>query len=105
MKIENSPKNVISITGGDTPKRAEKAAAAPARPAASQEKVELSALSSQLKAAGTGLAGDGVFDTAKIQEIKQAISDGRFKVNAEVVADRLLDTVKELLQAHRKEIQ
>ncbi len=105
MKIENSPENVISLTGGDVQKRAEKTVAAPARPAASQEKVELSALSSQLKAAGTRLAGDSVFDTAKIQEIKQAISDGRFKVNAEVVADRLLDTVKELLQAHRKDIR
>lgn len=105
MKIENSPKNVTSITSGDTQKRTEKAAVASARPAAPQEKVELSALSSQLKAAGAGLTSDGVFDTAKIQEIKQAISDGRFKVNAEVVADRLLDTVKELLQAHRKGIQ
>lgn len=105
MKIDNSSKNVISITGADGQKRAGKAEAASARPAAAQDKVELSALSSQLKAAGAGLAGDGIFDTAKIQEIKQAISEGRFKVNAEAVADRLLDTVKELLQSQRKEVQ
>ncbi|WP_258333074.1 flagellar biosynthesis anti-sigma factor FlgM [Nitrosomonas eutropha] len=33
--------------------------------------------------------------------MKQAISEGRFKVNPDVVADRLLETVKELIQSKR----
>ncbi len=40
-------------------------------------------------------------NTAKVAEIKQAISEGHFKVNPDVVADRLLETVKELIQNKR----
>jgi negative regulator of flagellin synthesis FlgM len=42
-----------------------------------------------------------VVDAARVAELKQAISEGRFKVNAEAVADRLIDTVKELIRAHK----
>jgi len=38
-------------------------------------------------------------DSQKVAEIKQAISEGRFQVNAEVVADRLIDTVQDLITA------
>lgn len=44
-------------------------------------------------------ANNGIVDAAKIAEIKQAISEGHFKVNSDVVADRLLETVKELIQS------
>ena len=40
-------------------------------------------------------------DAAKIVEIKRAIIEGRFKVNSEVVADQLLKTVKDLIQAKK----
>jgi len=46
-------------------------------------------------------ASSETMNTAKVAEIKQAISEGRFKVNPEVVADRLLETVKELIQNKR----
>ena len=36
-----------------------------------------------------------------VEEIKQAISDGRFKVNPDVIADKLLETVRELIQAQK----
>jgi negative regulator of flagellin synthesis FlgM len=39
---------------------------------------------------------------SKIAEIKQAMTEGRFKINPEVVADRLLETVKELIQNNKK---
>jgi len=42
--------------------------------------------------------GNEAINAAKVAEIKQAISEGRFKVNPDVVADRLLETVKDLLQ-------
>ena len=41
---------------------------------------------------------DAVFDTTKVSEIKAAISNGQFKVNAELVADGLISTVKDLIQ-------
>jgi len=43
------------------------------------------------------LAGVPVVNGAQVQAIKDAISEGRFKVDSEVVADRLLSSVKELL--------
>jgi negative regulator of flagellin synthesis FlgM len=45
------------------------------------------------------LANDEVFDAARVAEIKRAISEGRFVVNADKVADRLLETVRELIQS------
>jgi len=41
-------------------------------------------------------SGDRV-DATRVSEIKQAISEGHFKVNPVVVADRLLQTVKKLI--------
>jgi negative regulator of flagellin synthesis FlgM len=38
-----------------------------------------------------------VVDAGKVAEIKQAISEGRFKVNPGVVADRLIQTVRDLI--------
>jgi negative regulator of flagellin synthesis FlgM len=38
-----------------------------------------------------------VVDTNKVAQIKQAISEGRFKVNSGVVADRLIETVRNLI--------
>jgi negative regulator of flagellin synthesis FlgM len=43
-----------------------------------------------------------VINTTKISEIKLAISEGRFKVNPEVVADRLLESVRELILARQE---
>ncbi|MFN0162091.1 MAG: flagellar biosynthesis anti-sigma factor FlgM [Burkholderiales bacterium] len=38
----------------------------------------------------------GEFDAARVEEIKQAIRDGAFEVDAEVVADRLIASVHDL---------
>lgn len=92
MKIDQVSKSVTSATTGEKPQRAAKTEAQPS----GGESVQLSALSSQLQAFQTDAGGE--IDLARVQEIKQAISEGRFKVNAEVVADRLLETVKDLLQ-------
>lgn len=43
-----------------------------------------------------------IIDDVKVAEIKQAINEGRFKVNSEKIADRLLEVVKELIQSKRK---
>ena len=42
-------------------------------------------------------AGRADFDQAKVERIAQAIRDGRFQVNAEVIADKLIANAQELL--------
>lgn len=43
----------------------------------------------------------GIVDATKVAEIKRAIIEGRFQVNSGVVADRLLETVNELIQSKK----
>lgn len=105
MKIDNSIKTVsgISISNGRT--RADKNPDVNPNPARPADNVHLSPLSSQLQAIDSNLANSAVVDTARVEEIKQAISEGRFKVNSEAVADRLLETVRELIQAQKGKVQ
>jgi negative regulator of flagellin synthesis FlgM len=56
-------------------------------------KVALSPAASSLSVA----TGDAAFDTAKVERLAQAIRDGRFKVNAEAIADKLIINAEELL--------
>lgn len=50
----------------------------------------------------SNLGDTTTMNVSKIAEIKQAMAEGRFKVNPEAVADRLLETVKELIQNNKK---
>ena len=53
-----------------------------------------------LSTAATALsspASDPTFDTAKVERIAQAIRDGKFKVNADAIADKLIINAQELL--------
>ena len=64
--------------------------------------VQISPLSSQLQALQGAQASGAVFEAKKVEEIKLAISEGRFQVNSEKVADGLLETVKDLLNARKR---
>lgn len=63
--------------------------------------VQLSSLSARLQAIESRLSGGEAIDAARVAEIKQAIAEGRFQINPEVIADRLLETVRELLRSHK----
>ena len=58
-------------------------------------KVALSPTVSQLAAGST----EGVFDAEKVQRISDAIRDGKFTVNADAIADKLIANAQELLGA------
>ncbi|MHB1174833.1 MAG: flagellar biosynthesis anti-sigma factor FlgM [Sulfuriferula sp.] len=102
MKINDSKKS-ISLPLGQTPASAGnktgKAGAAPTPAAASLKSSSTS--SAQLQSLQGAIAGGEVFDAGKVEAIKSAIADGKFKVNAGKVADGLLTTVKNLLQARK----
>ncbi len=59
--------------------------------------VSLGSTTAKLQSMESSMASSPVVDAAKVNEIRQAISEGRFKVNSEVVADRLIETVKDLI--------
>ena len=100
MKIDNSVKSVGSqkLDPQEGPKGKAASGDAPVKAGAS---VSLSGVASQLQAIEKNLASIGVVDTARVAEIKQAIGEGRFKINPEVIADRLLESVQEFLRARK----
>jgi len=75
--------------GGAVPPKAE--AVASGAPAGTT--LALSSTASSLLATG----GGADFDADKVARISQAISDGSFKVNPEVIADKLIANAQELL--------
>ena len=50
-------------------------------------------------AAASSSADDGSFDAAKVDRIAKAISEGKFTVNANAIADKLVSNAQELLSA------
>ena len=64
----------------------------PATATPAQDAVSLSPLAGSLR----GTEQQPV-NTARIQEIKQAIAEGRFKIHPEAIADRLLESARDLV--------
>lgn len=94
MKIDKPGKPLPSPIGEGVAHTAARNKSDP--PAAQQvdsTRVKLGSAAAQIH----GAANTEVVNTAKVAEIKQAISEGRFKVNSEVVAERLLATVRDLM--------
>ena len=89
MKIDSTYKPT-------TPSAAPRATAPQANvTAAAQEGVSLSPLAGSLKP-----SEQQPVNSARIQEIKQAISEGRFKINPEAIADRLIESARELVSSN-----
>ena len=66
------------------------------------DKVDISDSSATLQHLEKLLHDVGVVNTAQVEEIKLAISQGRFHVDSEVVADKLLAAVREYLLTQQK---
>jgi negative regulator of flagellin synthesis FlgM len=70
-----------------------------APPAAGRsDSLTLTENSSRIRELETQLASVDVADAGKIEAVKAAIANGTFAVDAEVVADRLIDHTKETLR-------
>jgi negative regulator of flagellin synthesis FlgM len=92
MKIDNSVKSA-GLVGADNKTRATRESSSSSVQTSGGTQVALSGKLDQL------VAQTPVVDGAKVDEIKQAISSGRFQVNAEKVADGLIDSVRQMLSA------
>ena len=96
MKIGNTPDKaapVAPLNTGTPAAASETDKAAPAAATDASAKVALS------NTASTLLSGSATaeFDTAKVERISQAIGEGKFKINADVIADKLIANAQELL--------
>ena len=97
MKIDGLSKAVSGLLSGENRQKVQPSAQQ--QPGAGQSKVELSRLSSSLAKAEATIASTPEVDRQRVDEIRQAISEGRFKVDPERIADGLLDNVREMFSA------
>lgn len=70
----------------------------------SSTNVKLGTGAAQLRSLGENVASASAVNKAKVAEIKQAISEGRFKINDQAVADGLIDSVKEMISANTHKV-
>lgn len=101
MKIENSNKPLGNVSAND-PRPRPVHSGGPSASGAAGDKVELSSLSAAMQQAETAMAEVPMVDQSKVDEIKQAMSEGRFKVDAEKVADGLIESVRQMLDAQAR---
>lgn len=98
MKIQQSTPPRTGEGAADSTGRAPAAAnAAPATPAVG---LTMSPLGSQVREIGNRLVdhADDDIDSAKVEEIRQAIAEGRLRMDPSKIADGLLATLRELAQ-------
>ncbi|MDC8784298.1 flagellar biosynthesis anti-sigma factor FlgM [Roseateles koreensis] len=103
MKIANSPDIAATALGTEKSASGTSGRATATGQGAVQggSKAPQASATIQLSSTATkllqGVADDGSFDTAKVDRISQAITDGKFTVNAEAVADKLIANAQELM--------
>lgn len=106
MKIGNSPEGSGSSTKVEPRPAARKPEASgsndvvrPSTTAAPAPSTQVAISSTAQLAASAAGGEDGSFDAAKVERIAQAISEGKFTVNARAIADKLVANAQELLDA------
>jgi len=93
VKIDSSLP-LASTAGVDTSKRTSKP---PTKAAESDVQLSFAGRLQALEAQETSPV-----DATKVAAIKQAISEGRFAINAEAIADKLVSSAQELLNKQKK---
>ena len=101
MKIDNSVGSVGGLPSGESRPRPGKSST-PSTSSASGERVELSSLSARMQEVEAALANVPAADAGRIAEIKQAMAEGRFKVDASKVADGLIDSVRQMIASQAR---
>ena len=101
MKIDPSMKAIAPAAVAEERARVQKQAEQPPK-VQSGSSVKLSSLSSSLREIEAGMEKTETVDSKKVAEIKKAIQEGRFEVNASAVADRLLENTRDFLRTHKQ---
>ncbi|MBH3388557.1 flagellar biosynthesis anti-sigma factor FlgM [Pseudomonas putida] len=91
-RLNNSPSVTGGVRGNTAPGSAEKPAASQeAATSASGEAVHLSQEAQQLQKISDKLRDEPVVNSARVAQLKQAIADGSYQVDAGKIASKLLD--------------
>ncbi len=101
MKIDNSFKTFTTASTPADPAKTPNKAASGSAPAPAADSAQFSLQSAYFQVIEQGFADTPIVNSARVAELKQAISDGHFTVNADKVADRLLSTVQDLIRTHK----
>jgi negative regulator of flagellin synthesis FlgM len=99
VKIDNSSSSLpISSSGGKKGRASatQSGGSTVSSTSNNDTSVNLGATATQLRSMAGSSAGAPI-NAAKVAEIKQAISEGRFQVNSGAVADSLIKSVSDLL--------
>lgn len=96
MKIDSTLKNVVGLQPKSRAGKA-KASDTGKSQAGVQDNVDLTAQANLMRSLESSLADLPDTDIGKVEEVRQAIAEGRFKVDEEVVAEKLVEDTMESL--------
>lgn len=106
MKIGQTPELPAAAGVPDTKKVVQEKEATPSgvaregvRATANGASVSVSTMVRSLEQSSKGVSAD--FDEKKVAELRAAIANGTFKVDAEAIADKLLANASEMLSVNR----
>ena len=101
MKIESSPKPLVGDPGSVRTNAAKTGSGARSS-AAPETDVELSSLSTQLQKIESSQSSAQPVNVERVAEIRQAIAQGDFKIDAGKIADGLIESVRQMLSVQRQ---
>lgn len=103
MKIN---KHLTSVSGSKTISSAQGAhKVAKAQLGGNADKLQLTTSAAQLRELEQQLGNLEIENAVKVKAVKLAINNGSFKVDSEIVADRLIDNTKELVRKRTRKSQ
>jgi negative regulator of flagellin synthesis FlgM len=101
MKIDSTLKNIAGVQPKASAGKGRTSEAGKS-PAGVQDNVDLTAQANLMRSLESALADLPDTDLNKVEEVRQAIAEGRFKVDEEVVAEKLVeDTMEDLHHASK----
>jgi negative regulator of flagellin synthesis FlgM len=99
MKIEKSNNTLPPSATSESTARIAQAKASQSQPAPEGVNVSLSSTNSQLRNMEASMANAPTVDTQRVAELKLAISEGRFQINSEAIANGLINNVEDMINA------
>lgn len=101
MKIDDALKGLSAVRSRET-RKTTRAASSVAPGGGRGDSVQITPISARLSKLEEELSQVDTADTGKVEAVRQAIADGSFQVDEEVVADALVETTKEQLRRQGK---